>query len=121
MTGTATIAINASPDTYPVSGGGSYCIGGAGVHVFLDGTTNAISYQLYRGTSAIGASITGAGIGLDFGLQTVAGAYSVKATNTSTGCTSDMGSTATVAINPLPSVYSVTGGGGYCEGHAGRR
>jgi uncharacterized protein YjdB len=119
MTGTAVITINASPVAYPVSGGGGYCTGGSGVHIFLDGSDNLISYQLYRGTTSVGASIIGAGTGLDYGSQAIAGAYSVKATNTATGCTSDMSGTATVSINPLPVAYSVTGGGSYCAGTPG--
>lgn len=41
------------------------------------------------------------------------------ATNTVTGCVKNMTGSATVAINPLPVVYTVTGGGSYCVGGVG--
>ena len=56
---------------------------------------------------------------LDFGLETTAGVYQVVALNTTTGCTDTMGSSATITINPLPSVYPVAGGGTYCSGGSG--
>ena len=31
-----------------------------------------------------------------------------------TGCTATMSGTAVVLVNPLPTVFNVTGGGGYC-------
>ena len=119
MTGSAVITINAAPVVYPVSGGGGYCIGGAGQHIFLDGSSSGINYQLYLGTIASGSPVAGTGSGLDFGLKTLAGAYTVVATDASTGCTSSMGGSATISINPLPSVFTVTGGGGYCAGEPG--
>ena len=119
MTGSAVITINAAPVVYPVSGGGGYCIGGAGQHIFLDGSSSGINYQLYLGTIASGSPVAGTGSGLDFGLKTLAGAYTVVATDASTGCTSSMGGSATIGINPLPSVFTVTGGGGYCAGEPG--
>ena len=119
MTGSAVITINAAPVVYPVSGGGGYCIGGAGQHIFLDGSATGINYQLYIGTIASGTPVAGTGTGLDFGLKTAAGAYTVAATDVSTGCTSTMGGSATIGINPLPTVFTVTGGGGYCAGEPG--
>ncbi len=119
MTGSAVITINAAPVVYPVSGGGGYCIGGAGQHIFLDGSATGINYQLYIGTIASGSPVAGTGSGLDFGLKTAAGAYTVAATDASTGCTSTMGGSATIGINPLPTIFTVTGGGGYCAGEPG--
>ncbi len=119
MTGSASITINAAPVVYPVSGGGGYCVGGTGQHIFLDGSNTGINYQLYLGTLAVGSSVSGSGSGLDFGLHTTAGAYTVGATDPSTGCAISMSGSATIGINPLPSVFTVTGGGGYCNGDAG--
>ena len=75
-----------------------------------------INYQLFNGSIAVGGTAAGTGTALDFGIFTAAGTYTVTATNSVTGCTSNMGGSATIIINPLPSVYTVTGGGSYCAG-----
>ncbi len=119
MTSVAVVALNPSPNVFNVYGGGGYCTGATGVHVYLSGSNSGINYQLYNGASAVGTPLSGSGTILDFGLLTAAGTYSVTATNTVTGCTSDMNGTATVTINPLPVAYTVTGTGGYCTGGTG--
>jgi hypothetical protein len=121
MTGTAEVNANALPSTHMVlSLGSSYCAGGEGIHVLLGSSTPGISYQLYRsGTIAMGSPMTGTGMSLDFGAQTAAGVYTVKAMETTTGCEAQMSGNPSIAINPLPVAYNVTGGGGYCSGTAG--
>ncbi len=49
----------------------------------------------------------------------MAGTYTVIASNPATGCSSNMAGSTTITINPLPTVYFVTGGGGYCPGGSG--
>jgi PKD repeat protein len=100
-----TMTINPLPPVHSVTGGGSYCAGGNGVHIGLDGSDPGMSYGLYFGSSAT-AYITGTGTTLDFGLLTIAGLYTVQATDTTTGCQSAMTGSATVAITPnlIPSV-----------------
>lgn len=112
---TKTATVNSLPALYSLTGGGNYCSGGAGVYVGLSGSATGIYYQLYRGSVTV-SDPEGTGTALNFGLQTAAGSYSVVATNMSTGCSRNMAGTATVSINPLPNVYSVTGGGAYCSG-----
>jgi uncharacterized protein YjdB len=119
MTGSVTVSLNPLPVVYNVTGGGGYCAGGTGVVIGLNGSDMTISYQLFLGATAIGSPIAGTGSAVSFGLQTTAGTYSVVATNSITGCTSNMTGGATVMINALPIVYSVTGGGSYCAGGAG--
>lgn len=119
MTGTATISTNALPAVYTVSGGGSYCVGSNGVHVRLSGSTFGVKYQLYNGSSAVGSPVTGAGVAIDFGLLTTAGVYTVVAMIPATGCTMNMTGSATISVNSLPTVSTVTGGGSYCAGGAG--
>ena len=118
MTGTATITINPLPTIFAVTGGGSYCAGGTGVHVGLSNSTVGVSYQLYDGATLMN-TMAGTGAALDFGLETAAGTYTVLATNTTTFCTNNMSGSATVVINPLPTAYTVTGGGAYCAGGTG--
>ncbi|WP_345080369.1 beta strand repeat-containing protein, partial [Nemorincola caseinilytica] len=121
MNGSAVITVNALPNVFAVSASGSsYCAGGTGVTIGLTGTTQAgVDYQLYNGATASGAAVSG-GAAVSFGLRTAAGTYTVLATNTTTGCTRAMSGTASITINPLPTVYAVTGGGSYCAGGSGQ-
>jgi len=118
MAGTATVIVNPAPVVFTVTGGGSYCTGGTGVPVGLSGSVIGIQYKLYN-TAGWVATITGTGGPLNFGLQTVAGNYTITALNSSTSCTANMAGTANVSINSLPSVFTVTGGGVYCSGGSG--
>ncbi len=120
MTGFATVSSNPAPVVYTVTGGGNYCAGGTGVNVMLSGSSSGISYQLMNGTLPVGTAVTGTGAALDFGAQTTAGTYFVAATNGITSCSSTMAGSASVVINPLPTVYAVTGGGNYCSGGVGQ-
>ena len=119
MTGSETISISPLPAIYNVAGGGAYCTGGTGVHITLSGSSTGVNYQLYLGGAAVGASLAGTGSALDFGVYTMTGTYTVVATNPATGCTSNMSGSAVVSVGTLPSVYTVTGGGGYCAGGSG--
>lgn len=119
MSGSTTIVINPLPTVYTVTGGGNYCTGGLGVHVGLNFSVIGINYQLYNAGVAVGAAVAGANSGLDFGAITAAGTYTVVATSTATGCPSNMAGSATISVNPLPTLYSVTGGGPYCITYPG--
>ena len=119
MTGLAVVNISALPPVNNVTGGGRYCAGGTGVLVGVDGSVSGNNYQLYSGGTMIGAPLAGSGAALSFGLITPAGTYTVTATNTITGCTSNMNGSAVITINPAPTVYTVTGGGAYCTGGTG--
>ena len=119
MSGSAIVTVNPIPSAYTVTGGGAYCSGGTGLHVGLSSSASGIQYQLLRGMTAVGPAIPGSGSALDFGLQTVAGTYTVTATNMTTGCTAAMAGSAAISINPLPTIFSVSGGGSYCAGGSG--
>ena len=119
MLGSATVSVNPLPDFFVVSGGGSYCPGGAGLHVGLNGSSAGHSYQLYNGVTTVGAPLPGTGAALDFGLQTAAGTYTVLAIDTATNCSRYMTGNATIVVNQAPAVFAVTGGGGFCAGGAG--
>ncbi len=119
MTGSAIITSSPLPGTFAVTGGGSFCSGGTGVHVGLAGSAIGINYQLYLGGIAVGSAMAGTGAALDFGLQTAVGTYTVVATNATTLCTSNMTGNAIISTNAIPTAFSVTGGGSYCTGGAG--
>jgi hypothetical protein len=119
MSGISTVIQNATPPVFTVSGGGSYCSGGSGVSVTLNGSTAGVNYQLYNGASTTGSPVAGTGSSLNFGIFTAAGTYSVRATNGTTACTSGMSGTAVVVINTLPTAFTVGGRGSFCIGGSG--
>ena len=119
MTGSVTISINPLPTQFSVTGGGAYCASGAGVAVGLAGSETGVNYQLQIGGVNTGSPVAGTGSAISFGNQTAAGVYTVVATNGTTNCTSNMTGSVTVSIDPLPTQYSVTGGGAYCFGGVG--
>ena len=82
----------------------------------LSNSQTGVNYQLLRTGVPTGSPVAGGGSAISFGLQTGAGAYTVVATNATTGCTNIMTGSVAVIINPLPTVFNVTGGGGYCTG-----
>ncbi len=119
MASTANVFVHPLPVAYTVTGGGNYCSGGAGSIVGLSGSQSGVAYQLYEGSTAVGAVVNGTGAAIDFGSKTTVGTYSVHATDVTTTCVNGMTSTVNVGINPLPTVHTVTGGGEYCIGGTG--
>ena len=71
-----------------------------------------MSYLLYYDSSVAGY-LAGTGLSLNFGLLTVAGTYTVRATNSTTGCISGMFGSAqiivTPTVNPLVSIVAHPG------------
>ncbi len=112
---TIVVTVNAAPAPFSVTGGGSYCSGGTGVHIGLDGSATGITYKLYNGASLVATS-SGTGSSLDFGLFTVGGTYTVSATSS---CSSAMPGSAVITISPLPPLCTVNGGGTICPGGTG--
>jgi len=116
---TSSVLVNPLPAPYTVTGGGSYCASGTGVHIGLSYASTGVSYTLLQGGLPVSLAIPGSNSGLDFGLYTTGGVYTAIATNAITGCSSSMTGSVTVTINPLPAMHNITGGGGYCAGAAG--
>jgi len=119
MAGSAVVSILPLPTPFSVTGGGPYCSGSTGVHIGMSNTNTGINYQLYRGSALVGGYHAGTGASIDFGLETIAGTYTVIATNAVTGCNSNMAGSAIVVILPSPAVYTVIGGGTYCTNDSG--
>ncbi|MCX6269720.1 MAG: cohesin domain-containing protein [Bacteroidetes bacterium] len=90
------------PVAFDVTGGGSYCVDGNGVSVGLNGSETNTNYELFNNDASTGIILPGTGSTLDFGLQTVAGYYTIVATNNC--ATTTMTGGATVQTNPLPVV-----------------
>jgi RHS repeat-associated protein len=119
MSGNGTVTINPLPGLFNVTGTTTVCAT-ANVTISLSGSAAGISYQLRLNGSDQGSPIVSAGTGvLTWPGQTVAGAYTVVATNTTTNCTRPMNGTATITINTPPTVFVVSGGGAFCAGGTG--
>ncbi len=109
------VTINPLPTPSAVTGGGNYCTGGIGKNITLSFSSTGVDYQLYRNSVAVpGALLAGNGGGLDFGLDTALGTYTVVPTNQTTGCINNMTGSKLIPTTPLPTAYLLTGGGGYC-------
>ena len=109
---TSVFTVNALPVVYSLSPGGSYCASGTGVALMLYGSQVGVNYKLYYGSSDIGG-FAGTGDTLNLDLHTLAGTYSVNATNNATGCSSNMLDTAVITITPnvIPGVSIASSGG----------
>ncbi|PXY39201.1 hypothetical protein DMB65_18780, partial [Flavobacterium cheongpyeongense] len=109
-------AILVSPTVYTVTGGGSYCSGGSGVVVGLSNSQTGVNYQLQLGGVNNGAVVAGTGSAISFGNKTVAGTYTVVATNTSTTCTASMTGSVAVTIDPATVGGTIGGSTSVCTG-----
>jgi hypothetical protein len=80
--------------------------------------TNDVTVTYNWNYSGTGVTIQGSGnsVDLDFDVTATSGTLSVTTTN---GCGTSSPLTLVVTVNSLPTTYSVTGGGSYCEGESG--
>ncbi|WP_188771616.1 Ig-like domain-containing protein, partial [Emticicia aquatilis] len=101
--GKITVSYCTPPTAYNVTGGGAYCSGSSGVVLGLSNSESGVTYQLKNGTSNSGSPVPGTGAAISFGNQTATGTYTVVATRTTGGCTTNMTGSQTVVINSPPS------------------
>ena len=101
------------PNVYTVAGGGTYCAGGAGVHIYLSGSDVTASYALYYGTTFY-SMMSGTGSALDFGPMTLPGPYEIAATDGLTACLAAMNGT--TSVNVVPAIPAITGPASVCAG-----
>tara|TARA_R110000868_G_scaffold107860_1_gene294876 strand:- start:2874 stop:6785 length:3912 start_codon:yes stop_codon:yes gene_type:complete len=99
-----TVSVNLLPTAYTVTGGGSYCSGGTGVLVGLSNSTLGVNYQLQIGGVNTGGVVAGTGSAISFGLKTIAGNYTVIATNATTSCALAMTDSVSLTVNPSNTV-----------------
>lgn len=112
------VTINPLPTAFNVTGGGTYCSGGDGMVIGLDGSETGINYQLLKGGVATGTAVAGTGSAISFGKQTLVGTaiYTVVATNATTSCTQTMTGSTTITVvadptlNTQPNVSMCVGG-----------
>lgn len=70
---------HATPSTFWVSDGSSYCVGTSGVEVTLDGSETGVDYELLLDGVATGTIVAGTGSVISFGNQTDEGIYTAFA------------------------------------------
>jgi Secretion system C-terminal sorting domain len=97
-TATHVVTINPLPTPWYMTGGGSFCMGGSGLHLGLGGSVAGTDYQLYLGGTAMGSPVPGTGSAIDFGVFTAAGVYTATALNTTTTCSNNMNGADTINI-----------------------
>ena len=110
-TQTATVNVNALPNTgLTVSGSGSVC-SGTGTNFTVVLSDIGVIYQLRNGVVNVGTAVTGTGgtITLPTGNLTSATTFNVYASTISTGCSVQLTQTATVNTDPV-SVGGTVGG-----------
>ena len=96
------IWIHPFPTAFRVEGGGCYCLGGAGVEITLSSSQLGYSYQLLLNGMNIGTPLIGTDFQISFGLQTLAGNYTVLATASGPkGCQAMMIGSVDVSISDL--------------------
>ncbi|HPR27441.1 hypothetical protein, partial [Lentimicrobium sp.] len=107
------------PIAFNVTGSGSYCEGGFGIPVGLDGSQLGVNYTIIPGTQVI----AGTGSAITFDVQ-LAGTYTVTATSDGTNpdiCTDPVAMTGEAVITTMPLVTSTVSiaadpAGPVCEG-----
>ena len=99
MNNSVTISTGTTPTTYTLTGGGSYCAGGVGVAIGMSNSQAGVNYQLRRSNANIGSPVAGSGSAISFGNQTLAGTYTVVATQVSSGCTRNMSGSKSVIVS----------------------
>ncbi len=106
MSGTATIVSGSQPIAYSVTGGGTYCSGGQGLHIGLQNSETGVNYQVFNGAAIASGLFPGStGSQIDFG-PFQAGTYTVVATNAG-GCTNNMTGNATISLIPAPTTFNL--------------
>ena len=106
------------PLAFNITGGGAYCLGGAGLPIGLSNSETGVNYYLFLNGDSTGQMLAGNGSALSFGNQTLAGTYTISGAK---ACAStNMTGSAAITINPLPNIWDVTGGGSYCDGGSGQ-
>jgi len=101
-------------NVFNVTGGGTYCTGGTGLSVGLDGSQIATSYQLLKNTVAYGSPLPGTGNPLSWN-NLSDGTYTVEATNTN-GTTLMTGSAVITSLNNPVSISIVATATTTCPG-----
>lgn len=119
MSGSVTISETSNPAVFVLNGGGSFCAGGTGLTVTLNGSQSGVNYQLKKNGVDEGAPVAGNGNPINWN-NLGAGTYTAQATmTTSPFCASSMSGSVVVTEDAGPTAYTLSGGGNYCAGGNG--
>lgn len=100
---TITITPNPKPAAQNVTGGGTRCNDdNQTFSIGLQSSESGMKYQLYRDANAVGTPATGTGSAFNFGSYSQGTTYTVVATNSNGGCSTNMSGSATITVNPTP-------------------
>ncbi|NJK96405.1 MAG: hypothetical protein HC905_17155, partial [Bacteroidales bacterium] len=121
LTDLSTVTVNPLPDiTYTLSDP-TICEGTTAT-ITQSASEAGVNYQLQLvSTSAnVGAAVAGTGAPITYTVSPSATTqYKVVATNGITTCSEVLTDESTVTVNPLPTLFNITGGGNYCAGDPG--
>jgi PKD repeat protein len=96
--------LDLSPTVFFLSGTGSYCEGGSGMEVTLDGSETGVDYELFFENISTSTIIAGTGSSISFGFHTDEGLYTVEGFTSS--CTELMFGEAYISIEYTPATGS---------------
>jgi RHS repeat-associated protein len=113
-TSSLTLSNNPLPNNYGLGGSTVFCEGST-LSITLSGSQSGVNYQLQKDGVATGALVPGTGASLSFPTQS-GGTYNVLATNVTTGCNRLMTTPRVITMNPAPTSFTMSGGGGICSG-----
>lgn len=97
-TTTRVITVNPSPTVFNVTGTATICVVATGVPVGLSGSQLGVTYQLQRNGTNV-TTLAGNGSALTFPNQTMAGTYTIIATNNTTACSVQMSGSAVLTLD----------------------
>lgn len=110
-----TVRIVPLPIQYTVQGGGTYCPGGAGVPITLNGSEPGVKYVVYYNGTPVDSAIGTGASPLVFANETQVGIYTIVGYRFN-GCGQNMLGFVNVGLSPTPTLFTVTGGGNACPG-----
>jgi PKD repeat protein len=89
-----------SPTEFTLEGDNSYCLGGDGVEITLDGSQTGVDYELYLDGVSTGIIVAGTDTEISFGFVTEEGFY--EATGFNTSCSQPMSGQIQVSVEYPP-------------------
>jgi gliding motility-associated-like protein len=110
-----TVKIDALPIQYTVQGGGTFCPGGTGVPISLNGSEPGVEYIVYYNGAAVDSMVGTGASPLVFANETQPGIYTISGYRFN-GCGQPMLGFVNISLSPTPTQFNVTGGGNACPG-----
>lgn len=96
LTDSVVIHVLTGPQSFQLSGGGSYCEGEVGREIFLSSSETEVLYELMHNGSSMQNQVGGTGAALNFGYQTESGTYTVRAIHQDNQCELEMEGSAVI-------------------------